>query len=87
MPFCVTALRRAGQPVLLLEDQPLPETRVATAVALGPAHHRVASVEQLPFPLEVAREAVARVARRQRWIGDVRREPGAHVGAERLFGG
>ena len=40
------ALRRAGGVVLLLEDQPLPQARLAAAVLAGPRHHRVAGVEQ-----------------------------------------
>src|SRR4029077_3690819 len=81
------ALGRTGAVVLLLEDQPLPQRRVATAVRRGPGHDRVARREELAFPFEVRGESVARVARRERRLRDVRLEPSAALGAEGLFFG
>ena len=87
MPFCVTRCGRAGAVVLLLEDEPFPEARVAPAELLGPRHHREASVEECAFPLEVRGEAGAGVARGQRRAGHVGLEPGPALGAKRfLFG-
>ncbi len=81
------ALRHAGAVVLLLEEEPLPQARVAAAVLLRPRHHGVARIEQRAFPLEMGREAGAGVARRERRTGDVRLEPRAALGAEPLLGG
>ena len=75
MPFWVTRCGAPAAVVLLLEDQPLPQARVAAAVLLGPRHHRPAGVEEAALPLEVAGEALAGVAARQRVGRDVRLEP------------
>ncbi len=77
-------LRTAGPVVLLLEQQPLPQRRIATAVGLGPRHDRPPVLEQQPLPLEMCRESLGGVARRQtgRHVG---LEPGAGLGPEGLF--
>ena len=80
-------LRRAGAVVLLFEDEPLPQARVAPAVRRGPRHHGVARVEQRAFPFEVRGEA--RRACRPTGGGhaahSLRATPGCR--AEGLFGG
>ena len=76
------ALRRARAVVLLFEDQPLPERRIASAVLLRPRHDGVAGVEQRALPLEVRGEAGPGVARGQRRARHVGLEPGAALGAE-----
>ena len=75
MPFCVTRCGRAGAVVLLLEDEPFPEGRRSSAVLLGPRDDRPPRREQLLLPLDVAEEAIAGVARRQRLLRHVGLEP------------
>ena len=79
------ALRRAAAVVLLFEDQPLPEARVASAVLLRPRHDRVARVEQLAFPFEVRRKARTCVARGERRPRDVGFQPRAARRREMLL--
>src|SRR5690606_33298075 len=69
--------------VLLLEDHPLFERRVASAELLGPGDDRQSCVGQTPFPLTVLFEAFRGVHRLQRCARNVRLEEGAHLVAER----
>ena len=59
-------LRSAGPVVLLLEQQPLPQRRVAPAVGRRPRHGRPPVGEQPPLPAQVLREPLPRVARPRR---------------------
>src|SRR5439155_245995 len=78
-------LWRAGAVVLLLEEQPLPQGRAAAAVPLRPRHHRPAGLEEAALPLDMQREPLARVTRRQRPVRHVGLEPLAGVGPEGLL--
>ena len=78
------ALRPASPVVLLFEDQPLHRRRAPPAVGLWPGHDGAPRVEERTFPFEVRGETLTRVARRQP-VRNVRFEPGAALGAERLL--
>src|SRR6185369_3085718 len=81
------AVRRAGTPVFLLEDEPLHQRGAAAAVLLGPCNDGPARVEQRSFPLEVPKEALASVSGRQGLARDVRHEPRAGFASEGFLGG
>ena len=83
-PVLGDPLRPARPVVLLLEDQPLHRRGVPPAVRLRPRDHGPAGVEQRPLPVEVEREALAGVARRQP-PGHVGLEPAPALRPERLL--
>src|SRR5439155_19486982 len=78
------ALRTAGPVVLLLEEQPLDQARLAAAVLPRPRDDGPAGAEQRALPLDVQGEPLGGIARRQaaRHVG---LEPGPGLGSERLL--
>ena len=84
MPFWLTRARRAGRPVLLLEDQPVEQVGSAAAVLLRPGDDGKPRVREPPFPVPMRGESLGGVERRQRLRRHVRGQPRPHLGAARV---
>src|SRR5205823_7394011 len=90
-PVLRDALWPGGAVVLLLEDQPLPQRRLAAAVLRRPRHHCPLVLEEHAFPDEVLIEAVACVTAERMTadavvpFGQVRLQPAPRFSAEGLL--
>ena len=76
----------AGAVVLLLEDHPLDQRRIAAVVLLGPRHDRPARGGELRLPLLVGGPALGGVHRRQPLGRHVRGQPLPGLGPEGQLG-